>query len=115
MKVKQRDDDHKQLFALLNALREAMMASKGDHAVRQTLKGTGRLHRVSLLSEESLPQKTSYPSRSSWLPARGLVGRIEKFQRELDAGNGSRSIAMSDFLNDGLLNYIQKTARQILE
>jgi hemerythrin len=69
--------------------------------------------RYHFASEESLMQKTSYPSL---VPHRSqhrlFVEKIEKFQRELDAGNSSQSIAISDFLNDWLLNHIQKTDRQ---
>lgn len=110
VKVKNCDDDHKKLFDMINTLHEAMRAGHGAEKVQQIVKGLADYTKFHFSREESLFQKTNYPeSAAHRAEHQAFVKRVTDFQKELAAGKGGQSVAVSIFLNEWLTNHIKKS------
>ena len=113
VKVAKCDEDHKKLFALLNALHDAMKAGKASHAIEQTVKDLADYTKYHFSREEMLLRQTDYPELAAHQAQhQNFVKKVEDFQAELKAGDHSQSISVADFIKDWLVNHIQQTDRQ---
>jgi len=113
VKVSKCDEDHKKLFALLNALHEAMKEGKGHETIRQVLDELADYTRFHFSQEEMLLKQTNY---ANFLPHqmqhRAFVKKVEEFQSDMKAGKRVRTIAVVDFLKDWLIHHIKQTDRE---
>jgi hemerythrin len=114
--VKKCDDDHKKLFALINALHDAMKDGKGSQVLQQLVKELADYTNYHFSGEEALLEKTNYPALE---PHRAqhkqFVKKVEAFRQDLATGVGGQSVAVATFLNDWLVNHIKRTDRQYSE
>lgn len=113
VKVSKCDEDHKKLFALLNALHEAMKGGKASQIVQQVVRELADYTKYHFSEEEKLLRGTAYPNL---LPHQAqhqiFVKKVEDFQAELKSGNMSQSIAVTEFLKDWLASHIKQTDQQ---
>ena len=109
VKVKRCDDDHKKLFALVNSLHEAMSVGHGKEKVGQIVKESADHTKFHFPAEEALMEKTKYPELGSHRAEHhALVKRVEKFQKDIAAGEVGQSVAVAAFLNDWLTHHIKQ-------
>jgi len=113
VKVSKCDEDHKKLFALLNALHEAMKEGKGHETIRQVLDELADYARFHFSQEEMLLKQTNYANcLPHQMQHRAFVKKVEEFQSDMKAGKRVRTIAVVDFLKDWLIHHIKQTDRE---
>ena len=110
VKVAEIDAQHQKLVALLNALYEAMQSGKGRLVVGPAVNGLIDYTKTHFATEERLMQAAGYPG----LPAHKkqhdeFVAKVKEFQTQLESGQASLTIQVSNFLKDWLINHIQNT------
>jgi hemerythrin len=87
VKVQACDEQHQQLFALINDLYDAMVARQGDQVTKQIVEDLMELSKLHFRTEESLLEKTAYPELEAHRAHhREFLKRVEQFQR--DQANG---------------------------
>lgn len=109
VKVKRCDEDHQKLFALLNALYDAMRVGQGRSVLQQIVGELSAYTQTHFQAEEALMEKAKYPA----LPAHRLehqrfVARVTEFQKDLNGSTGGNSVAVLEFLKDWLAKHIKK-------
>ncbi len=113
VKVKQCDNDHKRLFALINDLHDAMMTGKGSQVIQRVIRQLAEYTKYHFSGEEALLERTKYaglePHR---VQHREFVSKVEQFERDLKAGAVGQSVAVTTFLKDWLVKHIQQTDRE---
>jgi hemerythrin len=110
VKVHKCDEDHKKLFSLINNLHQAMLAGQGASKVQPIVKELADYTKYHFSAEEAMLEKTKYPELNVHRAEhQSFVKKVEQFQQDLAAGKLVPSISVSNFLNDWLVNHIQKT------
>ena len=113
VKVKQFDNDHKRLFALINDLHDAMMTGKGAQVIQRVIRQLAEYTKYHFSGEEALLERTKYASLEPHrVQHREFVSKVEQFERDLKAGVVGQSVAVTTFLKDWLVNHIQQTDRE---
>jgi hemerythrin len=113
VKVSQCDEDHKKLFALLNALHDAMKAGKGSQVIEKVIDDLASYTKYHFSQEEMLLRQTNYSDIvSHQAQHRIFVKKVEDFQKNLKTGNLAQSIAIAGFLTDWLATHIKRTDRK---
>jgi len=113
VKVEKCDEDHKKLFALINALHDAMSVGKGAQIVQKVVDELANYTRFHFSREEALLQKAHYPALAPHQAQhRVFVQQVEQFQQDLKAGAVGESVIVASFLKDWLTNHIKQTDRQ---
>lgn len=106
VKVKRCDDDHKRL---VNSLHKAMSVGHGKEKVGQIVKELADSTKFHFSAEEALMEKTKYPELSAHRAEHhALVKRVEKFQKDIAAGEVGQSVAVAAFLNEWLTHHIKQ-------
>jgi hemerythrin len=109
VKVKRCDEDHQKLFALINALHDAMRVGKGRSVIRQIVAELSTYTQTHFQAEEALMEKASYPALPGHrVEHQRFIARVAVFQKDLDAGTSGNSVAVLEFLNDWLAKHIKK-------
>ena len=113
VKVEKCDEDHKKLFALINALHDAMSVGRGAQVVQKVVDELANYTRFHFSREESLLEKTHYPALvPHQAQHRIFVQQVEQFRQDLKAGAVGESVVVASFLKDWLTNHIKQTDRQ---
>ncbi|MEN6632842.1 MAG: bacteriohemerythrin [Candidatus Polarisedimenticolia bacterium] len=110
--VRQCDEEHKQLVAMINRLHAAMLEGKGKDVVGPVLRGLVLYVAVHFRNEERLLQTYGYPS----LPAhqaehRKLTAQVAAEQERFEKGQVALAVGLMDFLRDWLVKHIQGSDR----
>ncbi len=109
VKVREIDDQHKQLFQLINELHDAMKAGQARGLMAKVLDRLIQYTRLHFSEEEEMLAKASY---AEFVPHvalhRGFTERVEKFAREFKAGNVVITVDVMNFLQEWLVNHIMK-------
>jgi len=95
------DDQHKQLFAIVNALYEAMKQPGGatDEFLRQTIEELCSFTRSHFATEERLMQIAAYPDLAQHKEAHDfLLARIDEFELRLRRGETRLAAEVLPFL-----------------
>jgi hemerythrin len=109
VKVKRCDEDHQKLFALINALHDAMRVGKGRSVLQQIIGKLSAYTQTHFQAEEALMEQANYPALSGHpVEHQRFVARVAEFQKDLNAGAGGNSVAVLDFLKDWLAKHIKK-------
>ena len=109
VKVKRCDEDHQKLFALINALHDAMRRGQGRSVIQQIVSELSSYTETHFRAEEALMEQANYPALSAHrVEHQRFVARVAQFQKDLDAGTGGNSVAVLEFLKDWLAKHIKK-------
>lgn len=113
VKVNRCDEDHKKLFALINALHDAMLTGKGSEILQQVVKELADYTKFHFTAEESLLERTRYPALNSHRSQhQQFVQKVQTFQNDLNNAQGAHSIQVLSFLKEWLVNHIKNTDQQ---
>jgi hemerythrin len=109
--VRKLDEQHQKLFALLNALHDAMRQGKGQAVVQDTLRELATYTVTHFRAEEELMRTTNYPELAAHKAEHErFVAKVKQLAEDLQAGRHI-SIDLADFIKDWLAHHIQQTDR----
>jgi len=105
------DEQHQKLFALLNALHDAMRAGKGQAVIQVVLHELANYTVSHFRAEEELLRRTNYPGLAAHQAEhQKFVAKVNQFTEDVKAGRHG-SIAVAGFIKDWLSDHIQRTDR----
>lgn len=109
VKVKRCDEDHQKLFALINALHDAMRVGKGRSIIQQIVAELSAYTQTHFRAEEALMEQANYPALPGHqMEHRRFEARVAEFRKDLDAGTSGNPVAVLEFLKDWLAKHIKK-------
>ena len=112
VRVKKLDEQHQKLFALLNALHEAMRQGSGQAAVRETLHELATYTVTHFRAEEELMRKANYLGFAAHQAEhQRFVAKVQQLTEDLAAGRNVSSMQVVGFIKDWLAGHILKTDR----
>jgi hemerythrin-like metal-binding protein len=116
VKVRRLDDEHQQLFSIINQLHEGMKAGRGKDVLQSVLDQLLRYTEQHFADEEALMQLGGYP----WLNAhitlhQGFINKIKGFSKDFRSGAVSISVEMLEFLRNWLAEHIIGSDHQYCE
>jgi hemerythrin len=115
VKVKRFDDDHKQMFSLINKLHTAMLSGNGALVVQETVTQLTHHAQGHFSGEEAMMDKTKFSELAAHrLEHQELVKRLEQFQRQIEMGNFVSSVTVAEFL-DCLMAHTKGTDQKYSE
>ena len=108
--VREIDNQHKKLVSMINDLYESMKDGKGREVLEETITGLYLYTKTHFSFEESLMKKHGYAD----LPAHRekhlkMVGHVEKLGKQLQDGELTSPIQITNFLKDWLNKHILGT------
>jgi len=113
VKVLRLDDEHKQLFSIINLLHTGMKAGQGRDVMQDVLDQLLHYTEEHFRDEEVLMQVVGYP----WLIAhtalhQRFVNKIRGFSKDVHSGAVPISVDMLEFLRNWLSEHILGADRQ---
>jgi hemerythrin len=106
--VKEMDDQHKRLFAILDQLHAAMLSGKGNAAMADVLTSLQNYTIQHFAKEEEYMQKFSYPGLAEQKTQHALfIKKIAEYQKGLHDKKLGLSVDVMKFLKEWLVNHIQ--------
>lgn len=110
VKVKEIDEQHKQLVVLVNQLQEAMTSHKTDQVMEHILNDLAAYTVNHFRTEETYFTRFSYPDRVAHKAEHeAFTQQVKNFISEFKAGKTTVSIELVQFLSKWLLNHIRKS------
>ena len=107
------DDQHKRLLALIGDLHKKMEGGAGQEALRGILKELIDYTEYHFSTEEKNFKQYAYPHAAAHIEQhKSLVTKAADLYTGLQNGEGILSIEVLDFLQDWVLNHIQKTDKE---
>jgi len=111
--VQQFDAQHQKLFAIINELADAMRVGKGEDVIRDVVAQLAVYTRAHFLQEEVAMRQTGYPEFAAHQAQHtALMADVEKYKSDLDEGRKPNIIAVLNFLQQWLVNHIQKSDKK---
>jgi len=111
--VRQCDEQHKTLFAIINELFDAMRVGKGRDAVGPTVDKLAGYTVTHFRAEEQLMRSAKYPDLVAHLALhKKFEDEVGKLKKDTDLNNSANSIAVLEFLKNWLSDHIMKVDRQ---
>jgi hemerythrin len=105
--VNQIDDQHKQLFKLLNDLHDAMTVGKSKQVLDSIFDELVAYTQYHFSAEEKLMRDNGYPKLTEHMKFHdGFTTEILRFQKEVKTGKIGISIQIRDFLKDWLIKHV---------
>lgn len=106
--VKEMDEQHKKLIAMINELNEAMKSGKGKDVMEKILKNLVDYTVTHFASEEKLMQSGDYPGYLAQKSQHeALTKQVIEFQTKYHEGKAVLSVEIMSFLKDWLVNHIK--------
>ena len=113
VKVKRFDDDHQQLFSIINELHDGMKAGKGKDILQEVLSKLLRYTERHFTAEEEVMQKLSYPHLAAQIEQhRRFTTKIKETAEQYKAGTVGLSVEVLDFLTKWLAQHIVGVDKQ---
>ena len=110
--VRKLDEQHQKLFALLNALHDAMRQGSGQAMVQETLRELATYTVTHFRAEEELMRRTNYPGLAAHqVEHQRFVDKVNQLTQDLEAGRNVSSMQVVGFIRDWLAGHIRKTDR----
>jgi len=111
--VKQLDNDHKKLIALLNQLYDGIHAGQTKEIIGPVLDQLVRYTKTHFTREEELFARTGYPATEAHIREHhGLLTRAAEFQKRYEEGQISMlSLETMSFLKNWLNHHISESDR----
>jgi hemerythrin len=116
VKVRRFDDDHQELFRIINSLYDAMMARRGQEVLQGVLKELLRYTEKHFSGEESVMRSAGYPQLPAQIEQhRRFTDKIKELSAQYKAGGVCLSVEALDFLTDWLKRHIIGMDKQYSE
>jgi len=113
VKVKRFDDDHQQLFSIINELHEGMKAGKGTEVLHDVLTKLLRYTERHFTAEEAVMQELGYPQLAAQIEQhRRFTTKIKETAEQYQAGAIGLSVEVLDFLSKWLTQHIVGVDKQ---
>ena len=110
--VRRMDEQHQKLFALINALHDAMRQGKGQAAVQDTVRELAAYTVTHFRAEEELLRKSNYPGLvAHQMEHRKYLAKVNQLVEDTKAGRIASSISVLGFLKEWLADHIRRTDR----
>jgi hemerythrin len=107
VKVKRFDDDHQQLFSILNKLHDGMVAGHGKDVLEGVLTDLLRYTEKHFTAEEAVMRELNYPQLAAQIEQhRKFTDKIKEVSAQYKAGEVGLSIDVLDFLSKWLSQHI---------
>jgi hemerythrin-like metal-binding protein len=104
------DQQHKNLFDIINRLADAMRMGKGDEIVSKTVGELLQYTRTHFTQEEALLKRANYPQLAPHQEQhKKFVADVEGLLQQTREGRAANSIQVLNLLRDWLVNHIQRT------
>lgn len=111
--VDQFDAQHRKLFEIINSLADAMRVGKGEDVIREVVGQLAVYTRTHFLQEEVAMRQTGYPELATHQAQHSkLIADVEKYKKELDEGHKPNLVAVLNFVQNWLVQHIQKTDKK---
>jgi hemerythrin len=105
--VKEMDDQHKKLIALINQLHDAMKTGQASKEAGTILKGLVDYTHYHFDAEEKMLDKVTYPGYLNQQKLHKVfIAQIEQYQSDLATKSLTIGVKMSEFLKDWLMSHI---------
>jgi hemerythrin len=105
--VKIIDEQHKKLFSLINDLYSAMKAGKEKEILSKVLDDLARYVDVHFYTEEKYFADFGYEKKNEQIAQHKMYAeKIRSFQEGLQKNQDFLSFAVTDFLEDWILNHV---------
>ena len=116
VKVKRLDEDHQQLFDILNQLHSGMKSGQGKAVLKSVLAQLMTYTEQHFAREEALLKSRSYPGlRAHMEQHRAFAARIKEVSEQQNAGATGLSIEVLELLTQWLAKHIVGTDQQYSE
>jgi hemerythrin-like metal-binding protein len=113
VKVKRFDDDHQQLFNILNELHDGMMARRGQEVLQNVLNELLQYTEKHFASEEAVMKAAGYPQLQAQIDQhRKFTDKIKEASAKYKAGGLGMTMEMLDLLTDWLKKHIRGVDKQ---
>jgi len=113
VKVKRFDEDHQQLFSIINELHEGMSSGHGKEALQGVLTKLLRYTERHFTAEEAVMKELSYPGLPAQIEQhRKFTNKIKEVAEQYKAGTIGLSIDVLDFLTKWLSQHIVAVDKQ---
>lgn len=110
--VRRMDEQHQKLFALINALHDAMRQGKGQAAVQDRVRELAAYTVTHFRAEEELLRKSNYPGLvAHQMEHQKYVAKVNQLVEDTKAGKIASSISVLGFLKAWLADHIRRTDR----
>ena len=105
--VRRFDDDHQELFRIINTLHDAMMARRGQQVLQQVLDELLHYTEGHFSREEEVMRRAGYPRLQAQIEQhRRFTEKIKDVTAKYKEGSLGLTIDMLDFLTDWLKKHI---------
>jgi len=110
--VQKFDEQHQKLFALLNALHDAMQKGAGQAMVQDTVRELSNYTVSHFRAEEEALRRANYPGLvAHQAEHQKFVAQVNQFAEQLRVGKSASSVTVLTFLRDWLSKHIRETDR----
>jgi hemerythrin len=111
--VPQFDAQHKQLFALINRLHDAMAKGHANDVMAKTLDELILYTKSHFQAEEKLLESKGYPDLAAHKAQHEkFTSQVVQFQEDFISGKLTVTIQLMNFLRDWLIHHILETDKQ---
>jgi hemerythrin len=111
--VPQFDSQHKQLFALINRLHDAMAKGHANDVMAKTLDELILYTKSHFQAEEKLLESKGYPDLAAHKAQHEkFTSQVVQFQEDFISGKLTVTIQLMNFLRDWLIHHILETDKQ---
>lgn len=111
--VREIDEQHRRLIALINKLFDAMSSGEGKKVLSEVIQGLVDYTVYHFSTEEKYFEQFNYPEATPHKEEhRKFVARVQSFQSEFNEGKTGLSVEMWNFLKDWLVNHIRGTDKK---
>ena len=105
--IKRFDDDHQELFRILNVLHQGMMTRRGQQVLQKVLDDLLQYTEKHFASEEEVMRNAGYPQLLPQIEQhRRFTSKIKDVSAKYRAGSIGLTIELLDFLSDWLKKHI---------
>ncbi len=107
VKVKRFDDDHQELFRILNTLYDGMMARRGQEVLHNVLNELLQYTEKHFAGEEAVMRSAGYPQLQAQIEQhRRFTDKIKEVSAKYKSGGIGMTVDVLDFLTDWLAKHI---------
>lgn len=104
------NEQHRELFALINKLFDAMHQGKGRDVIASVLSGLGDYTLYHFAAEEKRFAEFGYPDAVAHMAQHAVfVKRVEDLRGKSDAGSFTVTVEALSFIKDWITGHIMKT------
>jgi len=105
--VKEMDDQHKKLVAMVNQLHDAMKAGQASKEAPAILKSLVDYTHYHFEAEEKMLDKATYPGYLNQQKLhKALIAQVMQYQADLGSKSLTIGVKLSEFLKDWLMTHI---------